>query len=151
MLYKQIPKGWSYLLSKKEIKAFVESSPGDICYVSFGGLAWHGYGKWRPNDTWCAGEISSRGSEDGWKYKIEMSALPEELIVGQRLELKEIILADMTKFVSEFESQKLDPLAKTEDLRLFMDDNQGVLEPRFSRWKLNSFSLESDNRLAWWL
>ena len=151
MLYKQVPKSWCYLLSKKEMIAFVKSSPGDICLVAFKGLAWHGYGKWKPNCIWCAGEISSRGTEAGWRYKVELNALPKKLVSAQKLDLKELLLSEMAQFVSEFESKTLDPLAKTEDLRLFFDDNQGVLEPRFSIWKLDGFSLSLDNRRAWWV
>ena len=75
--------------------------------------------------------------------------MPKELVGEARPHLCSVLLSEMASFISEFESKGLDPSAKTEDLRFFHYERDGVLDPSFGRWKLGASELRIERQ--WWL
>jgi hypothetical protein len=151
-LFRPLPKGWTYLLSRRDARALSAEFPSHFARLEFTGTCLKpSVGKSPLGDSYCAGEIEARGTEAGWRFRLEVRGIPTAVVGSEQESLRRALLDESRQFCVECLRDGSDPTATPVELRFFMRHKDGVLRPHCSRWKLEGL-MENLRRARspWW-
>lgn len=147
---KKLPNGWAFLVSIRQIKDLIRQTGADVRVVEFKGTA-HKPREF-PQGSYKGVNIDARVDGGRWCYRFRFSGLPEKALPPDRAGLSELILADITDFISRPPVQTLDTTTKPEHRIMFFRFADGNLTPNFSTQKQDFMddSIEMYERNRWW-
>jgi hypothetical protein len=146
---KPLPKGWVYLLTRRDVRALCEVHRG-IRRVELIGP--HGKPS-RPvggKALSMAGTLIIRGTENGWRCKLQLSGLPRSTVGDQYGVLREHLLREVKRTIAGFEGRPSNPMAKATELHFSHWHEAGVLRPQFHRRPMSTFFERMAQDDPWW-
>ena len=148
--HKKLPRGWVYIVSIRQIKDFIRQTEADVRIVEFTGT-----GR-KPckitQGLYTGANLDARVDGDQWCYRFSFIGLPETVLLSDRTELAELVLADIADFTSRPSGQPLDTTVSPEHRIMFLRFDGRKLSPSFSTKKQDSMddAIEMYDRNRWW-
>ena len=104
-VFKNLPKGFSFFLSKKEVREFITNSGAKFRSVTFEGIS-NSEAKGSVNTgRYWVGILSGKRNDDLWSFSLELNGLRDQNIINVRESVSELLLNEMNAWIHNKLSQ----------------------------------------------
>ena len=118
---KNVPKGFHFPLSKKDLKDLRNSFPDMLSEIVFENISYSEGFKFN-NSSWCVGIITAYRTENKWQFSLEINALRDEHILDIKDKVSVLLLDEIRNWITKKSSLPL--TAPEEPRQLFLRFNR---------------------------
>lgn len=99
---KKLPKGFSYPITKKEIRSWIKTADTNTEFVTFSfvGTGKNYFSKAHASSYYFPVSVTALPDEKGWQFAVEISGLKHERYEERREEISTLLLAHITNWVA---------------------------------------------------
>jgi hypothetical protein len=143
VILKKLPPHWSYIPSKRQVRALLDRLEADVRVVEYHGTAYRPRGKWV-----CLGFLEARVVERAWCFYFRFWGLPDALAGPVRECLSDSALGEAQCFIGACLARRPRETIKPRQLHLSFAVEDGLIRSACRAKVVDRYSYPTGD---WWM